>query len=150
MMLSLLLDLEPGDRLRVELSEHVSLAGTVRWRDGERCGLQLWQRIDSAAMVQSLYEQQRRGESRPLRLAHGESAILESEDGFQIVQLRDLSQTRMKIACDKEFRAEFPVKVQLTEEIERRGVVRWAGEGAAGIFLTEQLSAEDLGSLRAI
>lgn len=55
----------------------------------------------------------------------------------------------MKIAHGGEFKAGLPVKIRLADGLERRGIVRWSGDSIAGIWLTENLSVADLGSLRA-
>lgn len=150
MMLSLSLPLALGERVRVDLSDRCSLTGEVAWHHARRCGVELYQRIDSAGLLKRLYQERRETTTRPLRLNHCKALVVSSPLGLQVVTLRDVSQAGMKVVHDGRFTPGLPVKVRLTPQIERRGVVRWSEDGLAGISLTELLSVEDLGSLRAI
>lgn len=150
MMLSVSLDLRRGDAMRIDLSDSCSLSGGVAWHHARRCGIELYEQIDSAAVLKRLFEERRSTASRPLRLSHSKALVVTSALGLQLVTLRDVSQAGMKVVHDGRFTPGLPVKVRLSPDVERRGVVRWSQDGVAGIALTEILSVEDLGSLRAI
>ena len=75
-------------------------------------------------------------------------ALFPIPPGEQVATLRDVSQSGLKLAHDGRFTAGLPVKVRLSPELERRGVVRWSQTGLAGVVLTEGLSVEELGSMR--
>jgi hypothetical protein len=149
-MLSLSLPACPGTGIAIELSEGCNLQGTVVWRNGGHCGVKLGAPIDSGQTLKRLYHERYAGAYRPLRLPFGKTVPISCEDGTQLVRLRDISQSGMKIAHGGEFKAGLPVKIRLADGLERRGIIRWSGDGIAGIWLTENLSVADLGSLRAL
>ena len=149
-MLSLSLPARPGTPITIELSEDCALQGTVVWQHGEDCGVKLCNSIDSAQTLKRLYQERYAGTYRPLRLSLGITVPITCEDATQLVRLRDISQSGMKIAHGGGFTAGLPVKILLGGDLERRGIVRWSRDGTAGIWLTENLSVADLGSLRAL
>jgi hypothetical protein len=149
-MLSLSLPACPGTGIAIELSEGCNLQGTIVWRNGSQCGIKLGVPIDSGRTLKRLYHERYAGAYRPLRLPFGKTVPITCEDGTQLVRLRDISQSGMKIAHGGEFKPGLPVKICLADGLERRGIIRWSGDGIAGIWLTENLSVADLGSLRAL
>ncbi|MGL3822990.1 PilZ domain-containing protein [Sphingopyxis sp. R3-92] len=149
-MLSLSLPACPGTPIVIELAEGCSLQGTIVWRDGDYCGVKLGDPIDSAKTLKRLYQERYAGDYRPLRLPFGKTVAITCEDGTQFVRLRDISQSGMKIVHSGGFTPGLPIKILLAGELERRGIVRWSRDGVAGIWLTENLSVADLGSLRAL
>lgn len=149
-MLSLSLPAVPGTNIFIELSEGCDLHGSVKWRNDDQCGVKLGNPIDSARMLKRLYEERYAGAYRPLRLPFGKTVPIICEEGTHLVRLRDISQSGMKIAHGGQFKAGLPVKILLAEGLERRGIIRWSGNGTAGIWLTENLSVADLGSLRTL
>ena len=150
MMITTMLTLSLGDTVQIDLSDDCHLTGRVIWHIENRCGLQLSRTIDSASLLRRLCEDRRSGDARPLRLAHNKRVVVASELGFSVSALRDVSQSGMKVTHDGRFETGLAVKVMLKPGVERRGVVRWSKDGIAGIALTEILTVEDLGSLRAI
>jgi hypothetical protein len=148
--LSVSLDVYLGDRMRVDLSDRYSMSGQVAWHHAGRCGVQFDKPIDSAVVLKKLFEDQRAAVSRPMRLVHNKALVIATPFGSQLASLRDVSQGGMKVAHDGRFTPGLPVKVRLKPDVERRGVIRWSENGLAGITLTEALSVEDLGSLRAL
>lgn len=149
-MLSLSLPVCPGTPIAIELSEDCALQGTVVWQRGDDCGVKLCDPIDSAQTLKRLYHERYAGAYRPLRLSLGKTVPVICEDGTQLVRLRDISQSGMKIVHGGGFTAGLPVKILLGGNLERRGIVRWSRDGTAGILLSENLSVADLGSLRAL
>jgi hypothetical protein len=150
MMLSLSLPADPGCGIVIYLSENCALGGRIAWREGDRCGVEFSDRIDSALMLKQLYHDRLSDAYRPLRLPFEKTIPLASEHGLQLVELRDISQAGLKIAHSGKFNPGLPVKVLLAGGIERRGIVRWSRGGFAGIALSEMLSVADLGSLQAL
>jgi hypothetical protein len=149
-MLSLSLPARPGNPIAIELSEDCSLQGTVVWQQGEDCGVKLCDPIDSAQTLKRLYHERYAGSYRPLRLSLCKTVPITCEDRTRFVRLRDISQSGVKIVHGGGFTAGLPVKILLGGDLERRGIVRWSRDGTAGIWLTENLSVADLGSLRAL
>lgn len=149
-MLSLSLPACRGTPIAIELAEGCSLRGTIVWRNGDYCGVKLSDPIDSAKTLKRLYEERYAGDYRPLRLPFGKTVPITCEDRTQFVRLRDISQSGLKIVHRGGFSPGLPVKILLGGDLERRGIVRWSRDGTAGIWLTENLSVADLGSLRAL
>jgi len=148
LMMTTSLELSPGDAVQIDLSEDCSLTGLVAWHEENRCGVQLLRSIDSPALLRQLYEERCSSRGRPLRLEHSKRVVVISERGHSPAALRDISQAGLKISYKGNFNPGLAVKVLLAPGIERRGVVRWSKDGAAGIALTEILSVEELGSMR--
>ncbi|KTE20033.1 hypothetical protein ATE67_11595 [Sphingopyxis sp. H050] len=149
-MLSLSLPACPGAPIAIELAEGCNLYGTIVWQNGSDCGVRLGNAIDSAQTLKRLYEERYARDYRPLRLPFGKTVPITYEDGTQLVRLRDISQSGVKIAHSGGFSPGLPVKILLGGDLDRRGIVRWSRDGTAGIWLTENLSVADLGSLRAL
>lgn len=147
MMLSLSLDVLPGDALRVDLAEDRAYETRVIWREGQQCGVRLRTPINSLGTLQQLCEDRRSGEARPLRIPLSKAAIACSELGLHPVRLQDISQSGMKVLEGGRFKEGLAVKVRVAPGIERRGVVRWVRDGRAGIVLRDVLTVEELGSM---
>lgn len=110
-MLSLSLPICLGDTIAIDLSETCSLVGTVAWHEGQRCGVRLALPIDSAGALKRLFEERREGRSRPLRLQLDKSVLVSSELGLQMLRIRDVSQTGMKVVHDGRFTEGLSVKI---------------------------------------
>ncbi|TPG54873.1 PilZ domain-containing protein [Sphingomonas glacialis] len=147
LMLSTQLPIGLGSAMAIDLSETCTLSGHVAWHAAGRCGVKLSAPIDSPALLRRLYNEQQTTTSRHLRLPLEKAVMVTSELGVQIARARDISQRGIKLVHDGRFSPGLHVKVQITREIERRGVVRWSRDGIAGCILTEYLSVEDLGAI---
>lgn len=147
LMLSSQLQVGIGSAISIDLSETCTLRGQVAWHHGGRCGVKLAAPIDGTALLRQLYAEQTSAKSRHLRLPMERIVMVTSELGIQIARARDISQRGIKLVHDGRFTPGLQVKVQITPELERRGVVRWSHDGVAGCMLTEYLSVEDLWSI---
>lgn len=133
-----------GERIEVDLSDKVSVAGRVVWTDGERCGIEFDAPINSARLLKSLVADQRDPAHRPLRIAVDIKAAAFCERGLHPIRITDLSQHGIGFTHGGCFKAGMQTMVVLENGIERRGVVRWSEDGHAGIMLIEPLSCADL------
>lgn len=144
MRLRMALAVNLGDRVTLALSESQILEGTVVWEENQECGLKFDYPIDSFACLRATCEEARRPGARPPRIPVAKAVLARSESGMRAVKLQDISQSGMKIAHDGSLNSGMKVKITLPSGIERRGVVRWSGDGMAGIMLTETFTQREL------
>lgn len=137
-----------GDRLTVYLSEDSAVSGKVVWTNNPECGLQLDDEIDSRALLRELGARAAKNDSRALRIPLRKAAVASSQDGLQLIDVKDVSQRGMKVGHDGSFREGLNVKVLMASGREREGVVRWSKDGFAGLMLIEPFCPSDLGSMR--
>lgn len=147
-MLAARVQLVPGERLTIGLSESIVVSGRVVWWDGERCGVAFDEPIDCAAALQSLVEEQRRPQYRPPRLTVATRAIAYCEKGLHTVRIYNLSHHGAAFTHDGCFHAGMPTKLHFETGEDYRGVVRWSEDGRAGLFLTDPIPSEKLESAR--
>jgi translation initiation factor IF-1 len=148
MKLTLKLPISPDDVVTIFLSDADRLEGRVVWTDGNSCGLQLTEPVDSAALLSDLAASARDGSTRAVRMKADAAAVAYSEGGVHRVRLEDISQRGMKVRHTAKFDEGLAIKVRLLTGLELRGIVRWSQEDVAGIELLELISVEQLGSSR--
>jgi hypothetical protein len=140
----------PGVRLSVNLSDRVSLEGRAIWWDGERCGVAFEEPIDCAAMLEGLVVGQKSARYRPPRLAVATRAIAYCDKGLHTVRVYNMSHHGAAFTHDGCFRQGMQAKLCFETGEEYRGVVRWSTEGRAGLFLTEPVTGAKLESANRI
>jgi hypothetical protein len=146
MMLLAAVPVQVGEKLSIVLSDQVTLAATVLWWDGERCGVAFDEPIDCAALLEGLAEEQKRLGHRPLRLPVNTRALAYCDRGLHTIHLYDLSQHGAGFTHDGCFRPGMATKLHFETGDEYRGVVRWNEDGKAGLFLVEPIPCEKLES----
>ena len=150
MMLLASVPVTVGERLRIGLSDTVSLEGRAVWWDGERCGVALDSPIDCVAVLKSLVEEQKRAGYRPPRLPVSVRAILYGEKGLNAIEVTNISQHGVGFSHDGGIRAGTNGKLVLPSGREHRGVIRWSVDGRAGMYLIEPIPAAGLESVARI
>jgi hypothetical protein len=146
--LSSILDLPAGQTVRLDFSETVSMAATVKARDGKRYCLAFGHRINCAELLRRLVAEARSSRARPLRLRTPPMhARIRSLKGIIELELKDISQRGMRVRNDGSFEPGLPLWIRLPNGRECRGVVRWAGACSAGLQLLDVLSADELGAV---
>ena len=137
-------EVEPGERLELELMTGEPLDGTVAWRRGAEVGLRFDRQIDVFALIaQDLVSQP--GERRRMpRVELTCPALLETGSGTEYVTTRDVSQGGVKI--DVPFALEPEARVTLSLDGLRpvAGVVRWSHDHVAGIAFLPELRWQEL------
>jgi hypothetical protein len=146
MMLLTSVPVQVGEKLRLALSDQVSLAATAMWWDGQRCGVAFDRPIDCAALLEALADEQRSPGHRPLRLPVSTRALAYCDRGLHTVHLYDISQHGAGMTHDGCFHPGMTTKLHFETGDEYRGVVRWNRDGKAGIFLVEPIPPEKLES----
>lgn len=146
MMLATRVQVVPGERLTLNLSDTVSLDGRAIWWDGERCGVAFDQPIDCAAVLEELVATQKMAGYRAPRLAVATRAIAYCDKGLHSVRVYNLSHHGAAFTHDGCFRPGMAAKLHFETGDDYRGVVRWSKEGRAGLFLTDPVPSAKLES----
>lgn len=147
-MLATRVQLVPGERLTISLSEAIAVEGKVVWWDGDRCGVAFDEPIDCAEMLHALVEERKTPSYRPPRLTVATRAIAYCEKGLHTVRIYNLSHHGAAFMHDGCFRAGMPTKLHFETGEDYRGFIRWSEEGRAGLFLTDPIPSAKLESAR--
>jgi hypothetical protein len=140
----------PGEKLVVHLSESVAVEGRAVWWDGERCGVAFDEPIDCASLLESLVAEQKQKRYRPPRLNVATRAIAYCDKGLHSVRVYNLSHRGAAFVHDGCFRAGMAAKLHFETGEEDRGIGRWSEEGRAGLFLTDPIPGPRLESANRI
>ena len=140
----------PGERLTVNLSDSVSIEGRAVWWDGERCGVAFDRPIYCAAVLEGLVVEQKAARYRPPRLSVATRAIAYCDKGLHSVRVYNLSHHGAAFTHDGCFRAGMAAKLHFETGEDYRGVVRWSEDGRAGLFLTDAIPGTRLESANRI
>lgn len=146
MMLATHVQVIPGERLTLNLSDTVSLEGRAIWWDGERCGVAFEEPIDCAAMLEGLVVGQKSTRYRPPRLAVATRAIAYCDKGLHTVRVYNMSHHGAAFTHDGCFRRGMAAKLHFETGDDYRGVVRWSEDGKAGLYLTDPVPCAKLES----
>jgi len=146
--LSSTLDLPIGKGVRLDLSETISAEATVTSRDNKRYDLAFGHDISCAMLLRQLVAEARSSRARPLRLNTSSlTAAGASPEGAQQLRIENISQRGMKVRHDGTFHEGLPIRIQLPNGRECRGLVRWTRLDDAGVQLIDILSVDELGDL---
>lgn len=149
-MLATRVQVIPGERLTVKLSDSVSLQGRAVWWDGERCGVTFDEPIDCPAILESLAAERKTGGYRAPRLDVATRAIAYCDKGLHTVRVYNMSHQGAAFIHDGCFHAGMKAKLHFETGEDYRGVVRWSQDGRAGLFLTEPIPGAKLESANRI
>ena len=145
-MLAAHVEVTPGERLTINLSDSVSITGRAVWWDGERCGVEFDQPIDCAEILGGLVAEQKRPQYRPPRLEVMTRAIAYCEKGLHSVRVYNLSHHGAAFSHDGCFQPGMTAKLHFETGEDYRGMVRWSEDGRAGLFLTDPIPCAKLES----
>ena len=148
MMLVADVALAVGEQLKIALSETVVLSGEVVWADDGRCGVAFSEKIDTAATLRALAEEQRADGYRALRLPIEIQAVLAQPDGARPIDLVDISQSGAGFRYDAVLQPGTELDLLLPGgDVKRRALVRWSRGNRGGLWFTRPLDRADLESL---
>jgi hypothetical protein len=150
MMLTTRVQVVPGERMSIGLSDSVSIDGRAIWWDGERCGVAFDEPIDCAGLLEALMVERRTAGYRPPRLNVATRAIAYCDKGLHTVRVYNMSHHGAAFLHDGCFRAGMTAKLHFESGEDYRGVVRWSKDGRAGLFLTEPIACAKLESANRI
>ena len=150
MMLTTHVQVVPGERLEVNLSDTISVEGRAVWWDGERCGVAFERPIDCAGLLESLVAEQKGSRYRAPRLNVATRAIAYCDKCLHTVRVYNMSHHGAAFTHDGCFREGMTAKLHFETGEDYRGVVRWSQDGKAGLYLTEPISSPLLESANRI
>jgi hypothetical protein len=146
MMLTTHVQVVPGEKLTIVLSDKVEIEGRAIWWDGTRCGVAFDRPVDCAAILEDLVAEQKAPGHHPVRLPVATRAIAYCDKGLHTVRIYDLSPHGAGFAHDGCFCAGMAVKLHFDTGEEHRGVIRWSEDGRAGLYLVEPIPCARLES----
>jgi hypothetical protein len=138
----------PGEPLSIALSDRIQLEAKVAWSDAEHVGVRFAERIDATALLCALAEEQRLPGHRSLRLDVDGRALAFDDAGVHSVKVRNISRHGARLEHRDRLRRGTAIKLVFENGAERRGVVRWADQEQAGLFLFEPFTPDELASAR--
>lgn len=144
--LRMMIPLTLSDTLAIELGDGAVLTGQVVWNEGEEFGLQFDRPINCAEVLAALAAGTKHRKARPARLPLSITALTHSERGLRLMKVLDVSQRGLKLVHNGTLREGLHLKITLSSQLDRCGIVRWTKDDIAGIMLLDPLSVEALGS----
>jgi len=148
MMLAASVEVTPGERLQIALSDTARLTGEVVWAESGRCGVAFDTPINAAELLKQLAAEQKASSYRAPRLAVRSHATIVTDEGSREVNVVNLSQQGAGLAHEGELPVGTKLELILEGGIRRRGIVRWSRKGQTGVWLTAPLEQADLESIR--
>lgn len=148
MMLAASVEVTPGERLQIALSDTARLTGKVVWAENGRCGVAFDAPINSAQLLKQLAAEQKTSGYRAPRLAVRSHATIVTKEGSQEVEVVNLSHQGAGLVHDGDIMVGTKLEIVLAGGIRRRGIVRWSRKGQSGVWLTAPLEQADLESIR--
>lgn len=137
-----------GKSIRLDLSETISAEATVICRNDKRYQLLFDHDVNCAALLRQLVAEARTSHARPLRLdTPCLEAAGESSNGLHRLKIDNISQRGFRMQHDGAFLEGLPLRIQLKNGRECRGLVRWSNDHAAGVQLVDLLSVDELGDV---
>lgn len=150
LMLAAHVPVDTGEPLTVHLSDSVAIRGRAVWWDGERCGVEFDRPIDCASVLGALVAEQKQPGYRPPRLEVATRAIAYCEKGLHSVRVYNLSHHGAAFSHDGCFQPGMAAKLHFETGEDYRGIVRWSGDGRAGLYLTDPIPCAKLESANRI
>jgi hypothetical protein len=134
------------ERVSIELSDTLTVHGTVEWCSDGHCGVKFDRPIDSADFLKSLAEAKRECRRTAHRLPVKRLATSYSECGIRAVTITDVSSRGVGLNHNGSLRAGMMLKLVLESGLTRGGAVCWSRGGQAGVRLAEPFTREELES----
>lgn len=130
-------DFAPGQQVEVEMRSGRCVSGQVIWVEDQQIGVEFAERIDVHSVLNAAADPSGRVQRMP-RLSVACPCTLLSDNSLLTVTLVDLSQGGAKIEAAF-LRAGDEVSLAVPGLEPRRGVIRWARRGHAGIAFDNAL-----------
>lgn len=134
------------ERVSIELSDTLTVTGTVEWCKDGHCGVHFDHPIDSGEFLKSLAEAKRECRRTAHRLPVKRLATSYSECGIRAVTITDVSSRGVGLIHNGSLRPGVMVKLVLQSGLTRGGAVCWSRDGQAGVRLAEPFTREELES----
>jgi hypothetical protein len=150
MMLVTHVSFHSKERVSIELSDTLTVTGTVEWCKDGHCGVQFDQAIDSNEFLMSLAEAKRECRRTAHRLPVKRRATSYSECGIRAVTITDVSSRGVGLTHNGSLKPGVLLKLVLESGLTRGGAVCWSQGGQAGVRLAEPFTPEELESTNAL
>ena len=133
-----------GEQVAVELKGHAPIGGSVVWVEESNIGIAFDEQIDVADMLSSQALADSGWRPRLPRIEVDRLATVRSGARVCGVNTRDISQGGVKVETDAPLEVGAQVVLTLDKFRPVQGVVRWCGEGFAGIAFHQLLPFGEL------
>lgn len=133
-----------GERLSLELGGGQRLDGIVVWQSGFEAGLKFERPVDVFAVIARNLVSMPGERRRMPRIELNCAAYIEAASGTEMATTRDVSHGGVKIESGLRLEAGDSVQVTLDGLFPLAGVVRWVGDGLAGIGFMPEPSWHEL------
>jgi hypothetical protein len=146
MMLVTHVPFQSHERVSIELSDTLTVTGTVEWCKDGHCGVQFHHPIDCAEFLTSLAEAKRECRRTAHRLPVKRLATSYSECGIRAVTITDVSSRGVGLTHNGALKTGDLLKLVLESGLTRGGAVCWSHNGQAGVRLAEPFTRQELES----
>lgn len=134
-------DLEPGQKVELELKERQSIPSTISWLQGSDAGIEFHSPIDILELLSAGNEDQR---PRMPRVEIESFGFIRQGAIVNRAQIKNISQGGVSAECKGELQVGGEVTVTLPGIPPVGGVVRWGRSGAYGISFNAVLALPTL------
>ncbi|MBV9930497.1 MAG: PilZ domain-containing protein [Alphaproteobacteria bacterium] len=134
----------PGAAVAIELKTNHQISGTVIWAEGSNIGVQFEAPIDVGEMLSSQAVLENGWRPRLPRIEVDRLATLRCGARIYGVNTRDISQGGVKVETDEPLEVGREIVLTLDRFRPVHGVVRWCGDGLAGIAFNQLIPFGEL------
>ena len=133
-----------GDEVAIELKANQPIPGRVVWAEEANIGIEFEEPIDVPGMLAHQSRLENGWRPRLPRVEVDRLATLRCGSRLLAVNTRDISQGGVKVESDEPLEVGEDVVLTLEKMRPIPGVVRWSGDGLAGIAFNQLLPFHDL------
>jgi Tfp pilus assembly protein PilZ len=133
-----------GDEVAIELKSNQTVAGRVVWSEDANIGIEFDSPIDVSEMLAQQSRLDNGWRPRLPRVEVDRLATLRCGARIHAVNTRDISQGGVKVETDDPLEAGEDVVLTLEGMRPIHGVVRWCGDGLAGIAFNQLVPFHEL------
>ena len=134
----------PGEPAAIELKGNQPIPGKVKWVEESNIGIEFEDQIDVAEMLSSQALLDNGWTPRMPRVEVDRLATVRCGARLYGVNTRDISQGGVKVETDEPLELGAQVVITLDRLRPLQGVVRWCGEGLAGIAFHQTIPFGEL------
>jgi Tfp pilus assembly protein PilZ len=133
-----------GDEVAIELKTDQPITGRIVWAEEANVGIEFDSPIDVAEMLATDGQAAKGWRQRLPRVEVDRLATVRCGAHVHAVNTRDISQGGVKVETDEPLEVGEEVVLTLEKMRPIHGVVRWCGDGLAGIAFNQPLSFREL------
>jgi len=137
-----------GEIVTIEFRTGHSVIGRVVWTRDSSIGISFVEEVSVVGILSHSSFDERVGRIRPPRLAVELLGRLRTLDQEVDIKLLDISQAGAKLAVEIAYPPNTPCDLMLPALERKRGLVRWARDGVAGLMFTDPIPFRDFACWR--